>query len=276
MRPLVRRVANVDLPAMLSWRFPTLRKVPPWSSFANAQARLDELLYAEIAERRRTPADASRTDLLSRLMAPTSDGDALSDEELRDQLVTFLLAGHETTATALAWTLHELAHDPDLMARARRAAAADDADGDAFLDALVKETMRLRPVVYDAARILTRPTRFGGHTLAAGVMVSPALGLMGVHPEHHAEPDRLDPDRFLAGSPAPNTWIPFGGGARRCIGAGFSLMESVEILRTVLTERSFLAADQRPDRLRPHGIINRPHRGARLLVTTPAADAARV
>jgi len=264
LRPLVRRVANVDLPAMLSWRFPRLRTVPPWSSYANAQAELDELLYAEIAERRAGVVDDGRTDLLARLMAPTADGDSLSDAELRDQLVTFLLAGHETTATALTWTLHELAHDAGLMARAQRAADAADADGDAFLDALVKETMRLRPVVYDAARILTRPVEIGGYTVPAGVMVSPALGLMGVHPEHHADPERMDPDRFLTGNPAAGTWIPFGGGVRRCIGAGFSLMESVEILRTILQERSLQAVDRTPDRLRPHGIINRPHRGARV------------
>lgn len=264
MRPLVRRVANVDLPAMLSWRFPTLRRVRPWSSYANAQAALDELLYAEIADRR--SSGAAGTDLLSRLMAPSADGDVLSDAELRDQLVTFLLAGHETTATVLAWVLHELVHDPALMARAQRAADAHDADGDAFLDALAKETMRLRPVVFDAARILTRPTQVGDHLLATGVMVSPALGLMGIHPNHHADPERLDPDRFLNGMPPPNTWIPFGGGARRCIGAGFSMMESVEILRTILQERSLGAVDRTPDRLRPHGIINRPHRGARLRV----------
>lgn len=271
LRPLVRRVANVDLPAMLAWRYPSLRAVPPWSSYAKAQAALDELLYAEIAERRAAGHDETRTDLLTRLMAPTPDGDALSDAELRDQLVTFLLAGHETTATALTWTLHELAHDAGLMARAQRAADARDADGDAFFDALVKETMRLRPVVYDAARILTRPVQIGDYTIPAGVMVSPALGLMGIHPEHHTDPEKMDPDRFLGANPAPGTWIPFGGGARRCIGAGFSLMESVAILRTILQEQTLRAVDRTPDRLRPHGIINRPHRGARL-TAVPRAD----
>ncbi len=262
MRPLVRRVANVNLPVMLSWRYPRLRTLPPGSSYARAQAELDELLYAEIAERRAGAAVDGRTDLLTRMMAPTPDGDSLSDAELRDQLITFLLAGHETTATALTWTLHELLHDAGLMARAQQAADAADADGDAFLDALVKETMRLRPVVYDAVRVLTRPVQIGGYTIPAGVLVSPALGLMGVHPEHHVDPERMDPDRFLTGTPPAGSWIPFGGGARRCIGAGFSLMESVEILRTILQEQTLQAVSRTPDRLRPHGIINRPHRGA--------------
>lgn len=264
MRQPVNRIASIGLTEMLGWRYPALQKLPPWSGVLATQRDLDRILYAEIAERRADPALEERHDLLSRLLRPNDDGDTLTDAELRDQLVTFLLAGHETTATTLAWTLHELAHRPDVLAAARAAAGRRDPEGDAFLEAVVKETMRLRPVVFQATRTLTEPVEIAGYRLPAGVVVSPALGLMGMHGAYHHDAPTFDPHRFLGSGPAPNTWIPFGGGVRRCIGATFSLMESVEILRETLTRFEISSADRDQDRLRPHGIINRPHRGARL------------
>lgn len=266
MRPLVNRIASIGLTEMLGWRYPALQKLPPWSRVLATQKDLDSILYAEIAERRADRDLAERGDLLSRLLRPNGDGETLTDAELRDQLVTFLLAGHETTATALAWTVHELVHRRDLLAAATTAANRRDAEGDAFLEAVVKETMRLRPVVFQATRTLTEPVEIGSYRLPAGVVVSPALGLMGVHDEHHDNAPTFDPTRFLGPGPAQNTWIPFGGGVRRCIGASFSLMESVEILRELLNRFEVQAADRTPDRLHPHGIINRPHRGARVTV----------
>jgi cytochrome P450 len=267
LRPLVARVANAGFVDMLGWTYPVLQRIPPWSRFAAALTSLDELLYAEIAERRSDAHASGRTDLLSRMMRPGEDGEALSDPELRDQLVTFLLAGHETTATTLAWVLHELAHRPDMLKRATAAAERGDAEGDQYLEAIVKETMRLRPVIFQATRTLTEPIEIAGYTLPAGVVVSPALGLMGTHAAHHDDPLRFDPERFLGTSPAPNTWIPFGGGPRRCIGATFSLMEAVEILREILSRYDIAPRDADEDELRPHSIINAPHRGARLVVT---------
>lgn len=267
LRPLVARVASAGIVDMLGWTYPVLQRVPPWSRFAASLKRLDELLYAEIAERRSDSDVGDRTDLLSRLMRPAEDGEALTDAELRDQLVTFLLAGHETTATTLSWVLHELAHRPDMLHRARAAAERHDDEGDAFLEAVVKETMRLKPVIFQATRTLTRPIEIAGYTLPAGVVVSPALGLMGTHVAHHDDPLTFDPERFLGTSPAPNTWIPFGGGPRRCIGATFSLMESVEILREILTRYDIAPRDAGEDKLRPHSIINAPHRGTRLVVS---------
>lgn len=267
LRPLVARVAGAGIVDMLGWTYPVLQRVPPWSRFAAALKRLDELLYAEIAERRADADAGERVDLLSRMMRPDENGEALSDSELRDQLVTFLLAGHETTATMLSWVLHELAHRPQMLDRARTAAQRADGEGDAFLEAVVKETMRLRPVIFQATRTLTRPVEIAGYTLPAGVVVSPALGLMGTHVEHHDDPLTFRPERFLGASPAPNTWIPFGGGPRRCIGATFSLMESVEILREILTRYDLAPRDADEDKLRPHSIINAPHRGTRLVVS---------
>jgi cytochrome P450 len=267
LRPLVARVASAGIVDMFGWTYPLLQRIPPWSRFAAALKRLDELLYDEIAERRKDERIGERLDLLSRMMRPAEDGEALTDAELRDQLVTFLLAGHETTATTLAWVLHELAHRPDLLERARIAAGRRDADGDAFLEAVTKETMRLRPVIFQATRTLTQPIEIAGYKLPAGVVVSPALGLMGTHAGHHDDPLTFRPERFLGTSPAPNTWIPFGGGPRRCIGAAFSLMESVEILREILTRYDIAPRDADQDQLRPHSIINAPHRGTRLVVS---------
>ena len=260
LRPLVARIANLNLIALLAWKVPVLKRVQPWRGYADAQRRLDELLYSEIANRRSDPHATERGDLLSRLLRPDDDGDTLTDAELRDQLVTFLLAGHETTATTLAWTLHELAHRPKLQREAQAAVDRGDAEGDAFLEAIVKEAMRLRPVIFQATRTLTRPMEIAGYLLPAGVVVSPALGLMGVHEAHHAAAYDFDPGRFLGQTPAANTWIPFGGGPRRCIGAAFSLMEAVEILRQILTRFDPAPVHHDQDRLQPRGIINAPHR----------------
>jgi cytochrome P450 len=262
LRPLVSRIANLHLLALLAWKVPVLKRVQPWRGYADAQRRLDELLYSEIANRRSDPRASERGDLLSRLLRPDDDGDTLTDAELRDQLVTFLLAGHETTATTLAWTLHELAHRPELQREAHLAADRSDTEGDAFLEAIVKEAMRLRPVIFQATRTLTEPVELAGYTLPAGVVVSPVLGLIGVHKAHHPATYDFDPGRFLGQTPAANTWIPFGGGPRRCIGAAFSLMEAVEILREILTRFDAAPVHNDRDRLQPRGIINAPHRGA--------------
>jgi cytochrome P450 len=177
LRPLVTGIANLNLIALLAWKVPVLKRVQPWRGYVDAQRRLDELLYSEIANRRSDPNAAERSDRLSRLLHPEDDGGTLTDAELRDQLVTFLLAGHETTATTLAWTLHELAHRPELQREAQAAADRGDAEGDAPLEVIVKEAMRLRPVIFQATRALTRPMEIAGYLLPAGVVVSPTLGL---------------------------------------------------------------------------------------------------
>jgi cytochrome P450 len=209
LRPLVTKIANLDLVMLLAWRYPRLQKLPPWRGHAAAQQELDDLLYAEIAARRGDPTTPERDDLLSRLLRPSADGDVLTDAELRDQLITFLLAGHETTATSLSWALHELAHRPDTMSRAQRAADNPSAESDQYLEAVVKEAMRLRPVIFQATRTLTEDTDVAGYRLSAGVVVSPALGLVGLSEALHDDAADFRPERFLGTNPAPNTWIPF-------------------------------------------------------------------
>jgi cytochrome P450 len=234
----------------------------------------DALIYDELRARRAEPDLAERTDVLSLLMsARHDDGSAMTDLELRDELVTLLLAGHETTATGLAWAFERLLRNPAAFARLREAVEEDDDD---YVDAVVKETLRLRPVILDVARKLAQPVEVGGHALPAGITVMPAIGLVQSAAEHYESPDELRPERFLGGSPAPYTWIPFGGGPRRCLGAAFASYEMRIVLKTVLRLVELEAPDGRPERARLHHITMVPARGGRVRVRAHRAVPARV
>ncbi|TDC14247.1 cytochrome P450, partial [Kribbella albertanoniae] len=226
LRPLVDKIVSVSPIIMLGAFYRPLLRIPPWRTFLRAQEQIDQILYDEIARRRGNLT--GRTDVLSRLLAAGE----WTDVELRDQLVTLLLAGHETTATALAWAFHELARRPEDLAFGQHAA---DHGADGELEAIVKESLRLRPVVYQVGRRLTETTDVAGYRLPRGTTILAAMGLVHGDAEHFPAPAEFRPRRFLSDDPpAPGTWMPFGGGARRCIGAGFSLMEGTEILRATL------------------------------------------
>jgi cytochrome P450 family 135 len=272
LRPCVNRTVNVSPAVLLGWGYPALQRFGPWKRTVENAYRLDELMYAEIRQRRRATDLAERGDVLSRLILVArpeeardepsrrdDGGDRLTDEELRDQLVTLLLAGHETTATALAWTLHELGRDRAQLAAARQAAVAGDDD---YLEAVLKESMRLHPVIPMVVRTLMRPVSIGGWDLPAGATVGPSILISHARPDNHTDPERFDPTRFLGSSPPVNTWIPFGGGVRRCIGAGFSLMEGVVILREILTAYDVTALGS--DRPKVRNITSVPRGGSRI------------
>jgi len=261
LRPCVNRTVNISPAVLLGWGYPFLQRFGPWKRTVDNAYRLDALVYAEIRDHRLATDLEQRPDVLSRLILVDDGGDRLTDEELRDQLVTLLLAGHETTATALSWALYELGRDRDQLARAR--AAARDGDED-YLEAVLKESMRLHPVIPMVARTLVRPATVGGYHLAAGVTVGPSILLGHARPESHPDPERFDPTRFVGQSPPVNTWIPFGGGVRRCIGAGFSLMEGVVVLREVLSTYDVEAVAV--DRPRVRNITSVPRHGARIRV----------
>ena len=212
------------------------------------------------------PPEPGATDVLSRLLQVVDDetGAGLSDEELRDQLVTLLLAGHETTASALSWTMHELGKDPALQARAREAAVSGDTD---YLEAVLKESMRLHPVIPMVVRHLMEPATIGGRELPRGTNVGPSIILSHAREENFEAADEFRPERFLQGAVAPNTWIPFGGGVRRCIGAGFSLMEGVAVLREVLGRYDVALPAGPADYPRVRNITSVPRHGARVVVT---------
>jgi cytochrome P450 family 135 len=261
LRPCVNRTVNISPAVLLGWGYPALQRYGPWKKTVENAYALDRLIYAEIRERREAPDLAERTDVLSRLILTDDGGDRLTDEELRDQLVTLLLAGHETTATALAWALYELGRDPAQLARAREAARAGDDDR---LEAVLKESMRLHPVIPMVVRTLMKPVTIAGWDLPAGATVGPSILLTHAREDNYPDPTRFDPERFVGHSPPVNTWIPFGGGVRRCIGAGFSLMEGVAVLREVLTSYDVTAVG--PDRPKVRNITSVPRRGARIRV----------
>ena len=273
LAPRLRRIVNIN-PIMLFGRiWPRLQTLGPWRRMRENQDALSALLYEEIARRRAEP-DSDGADVLSRLLAVGSGEDAtdvpLSDAELRDQLVTLLLAGHETTASALSWAFHELAADPTVQDRAHRAALEGD---DKYLEAVLKEAMRRRTVIGGAGRKLTRDMTIGDWRLPGGTVVSTSILLAHRNPDRHPAPERFSPDRFLDGSVAPNTWLPFGGGVRRCIGAGFSLMEGTVVLREVLSRYALsLPPGVHGERVRIRNITHVPAGGAQVVLTARPRD----
>lgn len=260
----LRDVVSISPLDIFGWHNPKLQRFGRWRRNRERQEHVDHLLRAEITERRRAADLDERTDVLSRLLTTGDDTDALTDDELRDQLVTLLLAGHETTATALAWAFHELARTETVQITAMR--AVDEAD-DAYLEAVAKESMRLRPVIYEVARRTTEPVEIGGFRIEAGTTVMPAIGVVQSDPAHHDGPAAFRPERFLDGSTTSSTWLPFGGGVRRCLGAEFSLMEATEVLRAVLGRYRISPEHARPEKVTPRNITFVPGRGARVVVT---------
>lgn len=271
LRPKVNRMVNIDAKMLLAWSYPRLFKLPPWRGYFKNQQEVDRLLYAEIAERRASNDTSSRglagrDDVLSRLVrvgdSAESDETPLTDAEMRDQLVTLLLAGHETTASALSWTLHELGRHPEIHAQA--VAAADTGD-DVYLEACLKESMRLHPIIDFVARTLQSDQVVAGRRLPRGTTVTPSIMLSHSREASFADAHLFKPERFTAGKVAANTWIPFGGGVRRCIGAAFSLMEGAVVLREVLQRFEVHAAEVAPNKLR--NITNVPGDKAPLRLT---------
>lgn len=225
---------------------------------------VDRLLYAEIDERRRADDLCERTDVLSTLLqARHDDGRPMSDIEIRDELMTLLLAGHETTATSLAWAVERLIRHPGYHARLNDEIRAHQTE---FLDAVVKETLRLRPVISVVSRRLKAPMQIGGMPLPAGVDVVPSIYLMHRRPEIYHDPERFLPERFLGNRPGTYTWIPFGGGVRRCLGEAFAEYEMRLVLATLFADCTVRPASQRPERVRRGGISPVPDRGATVVL----------
>ena len=271
LRPLVLATVDIRPLVLLGWAYPGLQRFGPWKRVVDTQRALDELIYAEITERRLATDLADRTDVLSRLLQvgdldDTAGEVPLTDAELRDQLVTLLLAGHETTASGLSWALYELGRHPDLMRRAQEAADSGDDD---YLEAVMKESLRLHPVIPMVVRYLMEPATIAGWRLPAGVSIGPSIILAHRDQSNFPEPEAFRPDRFGKDAQAkvvPNTWIPFGGGVRRCIGAGFSLMEGVAVLREVLSTYDVAVREGHDDKPKVRNITSVPSRGARIMV----------
>jgi cytochrome P450 len=246
-------VSLLDMTPLLLLPGPLRRDLGPWSPwgrFVRRRAAADALVYAEIARRRADPDLDARTDVLSLLLrARDEDGAPLSDRELRDELMTMLLAGHETTATGLAFAFDLLPRHPAVLARLRDELETGD---DAYLDAVVTETLRLRPVIDGAERTLAAPRTIAGFDLPAGIRVYPAIAVVHHRADLYPEPQAFRPERFLEGKAESYSWLPFGGGIRRCIGAALAQAELAEVIRTVVTR-----ADVQPVRAEPDPVVLR-------------------
>ncbi len=232
-------ITPTQFPALLLFalRGPSLDR--PGGSIGRALDHLDEVIYAEISRRRDQEDLGERADILSLLLlARDEDGQAMTDQELRDELVTLLLAGHETTATSVAWAIERLVRHPDKLARL--VAEIDAGEGDDYMQAVISETLRVRPVVPLVVRVLQAPLRVGARELPAGTRVVPSIYLTNRNPSVYDSPEEFRPERFLERAGGrdinPYSWIPFGGGIRRCIGASFATLEMKLMLQSMLSE----------------------------------------
>jgi cytochrome P450 family 135 len=224
----------------------------PWGAFLRRMAVIDEQLMALIDRRRAEGGGGD--DVLGQLLAA-----GLDDAEVRDHLVTLLAAGHETTAGSLAWALERLARAPAALARVR------DGD-DAWIDAVIKETLRIRPVLTVAPRKLAEPLRVNGLSLPAGVHVAPCIYLVHRREDLYPGATAWRPERWLSARPPESfAWIPFGGGVRRCLGASFATMEMAEVLRVVADSFDLDPGEPRGERMRRRGITLQPGRGSRVV-----------
>ncbi|MGH3821554.1 MAG: cytochrome P450 [Pseudonocardiaceae bacterium] len=276
-----RRLAalRATLPPMMEIGSP-LELIPPpqvflrfgmWRRRAERRAAALALLTDEITCCRADPQLEQRTDALAMLVRSVdATGQPMADDELVDQLVTLLLAGHDTTATALSWAFERLTRHPELLARTAQAAAHGD---DTWLDAVCKETLRARPVVFEFGRKLTAELELGGYRLPAGVIVAPSINLVHHNSRHYPDPAEFRPQRFLDQRPDPAIWLPFGGGVRRCLGATFAQVEMRTVLREIL-RRVELAPTTAPDEpVRPRHVTMVPRQGAMVTVLRRIAAA---
>jgi cytochrome P450 family 135 len=233
--------------------------------FQRLHETTDELIYAEIADRRGAHDLDQREDILSMLLEARHEGDGspMTDKEIRDELLTLLVAGPETTATALSWAVERLTRHPDKLARLAEDVTAGD---QAYLEAVVTETLRLRPVISLVARYLRGPVEIGGWQLPAGVTVAPSIYLVHRRPDVYPNPERFEPERFLDDPPGTYTWIPFGGGVRRCIGGSFAHFEMQVVLAELVKRRKLRPARPESERVYRRAITETPRHDAEVVL----------
>jgi cytochrome P450 len=243
-------------------------------TFEKRRAAVDELLYEHIARRRAEGGFEDKDDVFSMLLAARDeDGNGLTDKELRDELVTLLVAGHETTATGLAWAFERLYRTPRVLDKLRASLEEGETD---YLDATVKEALRLRPVIAGVGRKVRGPFELNGRTIPIGTELNPSISIVHRRPDVYPQPEEFRPERFLDADTAPDTysWIPFGGGVRRCLGASFALMEMREVVRRVVERTDLRAASDKAEPIARRGITMSPRDGALVIQVRPPLPAA--
>ncbi len=265
---------------LVPWLQINLGPYSPWGKQVRRRQEIDQLLFAEFA-RRRAADLAGREDILSMLMqARDEDGQPLSDQHLRDELMTLLVAGHETTATSLAWMLYRILSRPEVLEKLQTELRAVFGTGPVtsqqinkleYLDATIKETQRLNPILPVVGRRLKTPTTIGGHTLPAGVVAMPCIYLTHHRPTLWPNPDEFMPERFLGKKPTPWEFFPFGGGTRFCLGAGFATYEMKVVLAQILSRTTLRLASKRPIRVVRRSITFAPSEGMPVVLEKRAA-----
>jgi cytochrome P450 len=263
---------NLELGAHPASMLPFLQRGRTWETFVRRRDESDALLFELIDERRADPDGEQRDDVLAMLLAARhEDGSPMSKQELRDELMTLLVAGHETTASELAWAFERLARTPQVM---RQLLDEVDSDaGDVYLTATIHETLRRRPVIPNAAPRLTKqPVEIGGFAYPEGVCLLPNAYLIHHDPEIYPDPYAFRPERFLGQSPGTYTWIPFGGGRRRCLGASFAQLEMKIVLRAVLARAEPAPAPDVAEGSRRRAITLSPRRSALTVLRARAPD----
>jgi len=234
--------------------------------YAHVLDPVDEVIATVIADHRRRDDLAGRDDVLSMLLlARHEDGAPMDDVELRDELVTLLVAGHETTATALAWALERLTRHPAALERLTQEVRGGE--GDEYVDGVIRETLRLRPVIPFVGRVLSEPQTIGGYDLPKGARVAPSIHLMHRRPDVYPDPAAFRPERWLGARPNPYTFLPFGGGVRRCLGASFAETEMRAVLRAIVGQVTLRPAAPASERVGRRVITLVPGRGAEIIAS---------
>ncbi len=259
MVPLASRMAV--MPAVFR------RDLGPWSPWGRVQRcrrRYNEIIAGLIAEARDDPAFSERNDVLTLMLAARyEDGSPISDDHIADELLTLLSAGHETTAATMAWAVERLRRHPRLLTRL---IAEVDAGGSELRQATIWEVQRVRPVVEATIRVARERIRLGQWVIPEGHAVIASIAMTHASEQNFADPKAFNPDRFLGGNPDTHTWIPYGGGIRRCIGAAFANMEMNVTLRTLLREFEFGTTYAAGERVHSRGVATAPARGGRAVV----------
>jgi len=258
------RLLNLGVSEQLTVRY-ALRHVGAllvWPQRARANREIDDVVMPLIARRRNDPELGQQLDILALLMcARGDDAEQLSDSEIRDDLITLILAGHETTATTLAWVFDLLLHHPDALRRVQAEALSGE---EAFTTAVIHETLRIRPPAPFTARVAAQPFPIGGYRVESGTRIVVHIIAINRNPGTYEDPNEFRPERFLGARPETYAWVPFGGGVKRCLGAAFSMRELITVLHTLLREGQFSAVDVTPERIVRRSIMLAPRRGTRV------------
>jgi cytochrome P450 family 135 len=266
LRRLLPRLSSINPILGIDFVRRDLGPRSPWGRFIRNRHRVDEIVYDEIRNRRADSHAGARDDILTLLLSARDEhGSPLTDQELRDELITILLAGHETTATSIGWAFERLLRTSPALARLTAEVKAGET-GD-YLDAVIKETLRVRPVVTEVFRAPAQAAELGGYRFEPGTQLAASIFIVQYDPAlYPPDPHAFRPERFLEGAPEPYTWVPFGGGVRRCLGAAFAQLEMKIVISTVLARARLRAPRARSEKARFRGVTVLPSRGGEAIV----------